>query len=122
MYNIVPYKLKVVNVEDGILNTPPPITQNRTSYPRWGGGYGDDSNMVPIYEENISDTIIAGNKYLSCNNILESIDSVLSSLHIGGSTYNIYSRKTETATNFTIQKNTESIESNKLLEVTSDEV
>ena len=78
--------------------------------------------MVPIYEENISDTIIAGNKYLSCNNILESIDSVLSSLHIGGSTYNIYSRKTETATNFTIQKNTESIESNKLLEVTSDEV
>ena len=72
-------------------------------------------------EGHMCDTIIAENKDLRRNKISESIDSVLSSLHIGGSKYRIYSSKTETATNITIHKMTEMIESNAILEVTDDE-
>ena len=62
--------------------------------------------------------IIAENTYLSSNNITEIRHSVLSSLHIGGAKYRIYSSKTETDTKITILKMTERIYSNTILEVT----
>ena len=71
-------------------------------------------------EGHMCDTIIAENKDLRRNKISESIDSVLSSLHIGGSKYRIYSSKTETATNISIYKMNERIESNTIFEVTYD--
>ena len=58
---------------------------------------GDESSMVFPYGYHLCDTIITGNTYLSDNNILERIDSVQYSLHIGlyiGDTqYRIYSIK-----------------------------
>ena len=39
--------------------------------------------MVLLYDNNLGNTIIAGNKYLGGNIILESRDLVLSYLHIG---------------------------------------
>ena len=52
---------------------------------------------------------------------METIFSVLSSIHIVGAKYSIYSRKTENSTNITIHNITERIESHKILEVTDDE-
>ena len=46
---------------------------------------------------------------------------VLSSLQIGGTKHRIYSSKTETDTNITINKMNESIDSNTVLDVTDDE-
>ena len=70
-------------------------------------------------------TIITGNTYIIINIILESRGLVISSLHIGlnngDAKYRIYSSKTENVTNITIHNITESIESNKMLEVTDDE-
>ena len=42
----------------------------------------DESSMVLLYDENLGETIIYGNTYLSGNIILESRDLVLSYLHI----------------------------------------
>ena len=62
-------------------------------------------------------TTLVVTTYFSSNKIMESIYYILSSLNIGGAKYRIYSIKTETATNITIRKITEIIESNKILEV-----
>ena len=43
---------------------------------------GDDSGMVLLYDENLGDTIIDGDKDISINIIMESRDLVLSYLHI----------------------------------------
>ena len=48
MYNIIPYKSKVINVESYILNFSP-IIQNRNAYPRKENDCGDDSSMVLLY-------------------------------------------------------------------------
>ena len=53
----------------------------------------------------------------SSNNIMESTYSILSSLHIGVVKYRIYSIKTETATNITIHKMTDIIESNAIWDI-----
>ena len=45
--------------------------------------YGDESSMVLLDDDNLGDTIIAGNTDISGNSILESRYLVLSSLHIG---------------------------------------
>ena len=63
-------------------------------------------------DDNFFDTIIANNIYLSSNNIPEIVYSILSYLHISGAKYRIYSIKKSTATNITIRKMTEMIESN----------
>ena len=44
---------------------------------------GDDSSMVPLDDEHLCDTIIAGNIDISSNYIMEIRDLVLSYLHIG---------------------------------------
>ena len=80
---MVPYNLKVMNVEDDMINLPP-IRQNRNAYPRGENNFGDDSSMVILDERNLCDTVIAENEYLVSNDITESRDSVLSYIHIGG--------------------------------------
>ena len=47
MYNMVPYKLKVVNVKYDILNFSP-IRKNRNSYPSEDNNCCDDSIMANI--------------------------------------------------------------------------
>ena len=69
---------------------------------------------------NLCDTTIADNTDLGRNNIPGIMDSVLSSLHIGDEKYRIYSNKTEAATNITIHKITERIDSNIIFEVAGD--
>ena len=58
---------------------------------------------------------------LSSKNVPESRDLVISYLHMSSEKCRIYSRKTETATNITIKKMTESLDYNTILEVTDDE-
>ena len=81
---------------------------------------GDCYSIVIPDDNNLRDTIIPENTYPSSNNILESRDLVLSSLHIYDVKYSIYSRKTEMATKIMFHKVTESIESMIILEVTDD--
>ena len=57
----------------------------------------------------------------SSKNVPESRDLVISYLHMSSEKCRIYSRKTETATNITIKKMTESLDYNTILEVTDDE-
>ena len=52
------------------------------------------SNIFLPDEGRLCDTIIADNTDLTSNNHIESIDSVLSSLHFSGAKYRIYSIKT----------------------------
>ena len=66
---------------------------------------------------NLCDTIVSENTDLRINNIPESIDSVIYSLHIGGTKYRIYSQKIETDTHITIHKMTERLDSNRFLKV-----
>ena len=80
--NILPYKSKVIHVEDYILNFDP-LIQNINYYPREENNCGDDSSMSLLNYYHFWDTIIAGNIYLSSNDILGIIDSALSSLHVG---------------------------------------
>ena len=107
MYNMISYKSKAMHVEDDIINLSP-IRQKINPYPRKENNCGDDSSMVLLYDGHLSDTIISGDTYLSGNGIVEIRDLVLSSLrsglHNGDAKYRIYSRKTETVTNITIQK------------------
>ena len=46
MYNMVPYKLKVIHAEDDILNFSP-IILNRNANPKFKN-FSDESSMVPI--------------------------------------------------------------------------
>ena len=101
--NIVPYKSKVIHVEYDIINFSP-LIQNIDYYPREDNKYGDDFRMFIIDDGHLCDIVIAENIYIRRNKITERRDSVLSSLHIGGVKYRIYSSKTETAKNITIQK------------------
>ena len=81
--------------------------------------------MVPLYDENLGDTIFAGNKYLSGNIIMKNRDLVLSYLHLGlhngDAKYRINSSKTETVTNITIHKINERIEYYRFMEITDYE-
>ena len=72
-------------------------------------------------EGHICDIVIADNRELRSNKTSERKGSVLSSLHIGDKKYRLYSSKTETAKNITIQKMNERIESNSIFEVIYDE-
>ena len=75
--------------------------------------------MVLIYYKHLGDTIIAGNKDLNRNIILESRDLVLYCIHIGlhmdDAKYRIEPIKTETITNTIFHKITERIESYTIL-------
>ena len=78
--------------------------------------------MVLLYENNLGDTIIAGNTDLGKNIILGIRGLVLCSLHIGlhtgGAKYRVLSNIAETVTNITVQNITKRIESYKIWEVT----
>ena len=81
MYNVIPYKLKVMHVKNDILKASS-IRKNRNVYPRTPPP-GDYSSMVLLHEKHLGDTTIAGNTDLNGNIITEIIDLVLSYLHIG---------------------------------------
>ena len=110
-----------MHVEDYIRNLSP-IRQNINSYPMENNNRGDDYSMSLIDDGHFCDTIINENKDLSTNDITESRYQFISSLHVGDAKYRIKSSKTEHATNITIHKMTEMIESNKTFEVTGDEL
>ena len=82
----------MINVEYDIINFSP-IGQNINSYPKEDNNSGDDSSMVLMCESHVCDTIITDNTDLGSNNIPESMDLVLSFLHISGAKYRMYSRK-----------------------------
>ena len=82
LYNMRPYKPKVMHVEDDILNVPL-IINNRNSNHRKYNNCGDGYSMILLYDDHLSDIIITGNTYLRINIILERRGLVLSSLHIG---------------------------------------
>ena len=92
MYNVVPYKPKVMHIDNDLLNLPP-IRNKRNFYPRKEKNCGDDFSTIIIDDDNLCDTIISRNTDLRRNNIPESIYLVLSSLHIGGAKYRVYLRK-----------------------------
>ena len=100
---MVAYKLKVMNDEEDKLHFSP-IRQNINDYPREENNCGDDSDIFIPYFRHVCDTVIADSIDLSSNKISESIDSVLSSLHVSGVKYSIYSSKKETPTNIIIHK------------------
>ena len=108
-----------MNVEDDTLKCLP-TRQNRNGYPRKDNNCGDNSSKFISDDGNLWDTFIPENKHLGSNIIPENRDSFLSYLHITGTKYRIYSSKTYTSTKVTIKKMTESIKSNKILEVTYD--
>ena len=60
------------------------MIQNDKAYPREENNLGNDSGMILLDDGNFCDTTIAENIDLSSNNIPEIIDSVISSLCIGG--------------------------------------
>ena len=82
MYNVIPYKSKLMHVEYGILKVSF-IKRNRNADPRKENRCGDDSSMVLLYSKNLGDTIIFGNTYINGNIILKIRDLVLSYTHIG---------------------------------------
>ena len=77
--------------------------------------------MVILDGGNLRDTVIDDNIYIRSHNIPESGYLILLSLHIGREKCRIYSIKTETDTNITIQRMNERIKSNSILEVVDDE-
>ena len=79
MYNMIPYKSKVMHVEDDIIILSP-IINNRNAYPRKENNCGDDYCMILIDDENLGRNIIDGNTDLSGNIILERGYLVLSYL------------------------------------------
>ena len=88
MFNMVPYKPKVMNVEYDILNLSP-IIQNINAYPKEDNNCSDELSMVLLYGGKLCDTIVYENTDLIRNNVLESIYLVLSRLHIGDAKYRI---------------------------------
>ena len=111
----------MTHVEDDTL-TFSPIRQNINSYAKEDKNWGDNSSTVLLDDGNLCDTVIADNTYISSNRIPEIQYLVLSFIPICGDKYSIYSRKTETATNIIILKNTESIEYTNILEVNCGKV
>ena len=107
---MVAYKLKVIHVEDYTINFSP-IRQNINGYTMKYNNCGDySSKFIPDYG-NLWDTVIHENTDISSNRIPEIRNSVLSYLHSAGTKHRIYSSKTYTTKNVTIQKITESIKS-----------
>ena len=82
MYNMIPYKSKVIHFENGILNIST-IRKRRNDYPRKEYNSGDESIMVLLYDDNLGNNIISGNTDISRNIIMESIYVVLYYIHIG---------------------------------------
>ena len=80
--------LKVVHVEDKILNLYP-IIQNRNDHPSEKNNCGEEYIIVLLDGKNLCETIIYKITYIRRNNITESRDLVLSYLHIGGTKYSI---------------------------------
>ena len=119
VYIMVAQKSNVVPVEDDALNLSP-IRQNSNSYPSKDNTFVDYFSTFIPYGCHLWDTVIPENIDLSSNKIPEIRSSVLSSIHITGTKYRIYSSKSETATIITIHKMNEIIESNTTLEVTHD--
>ena len=78
MCSTIPYKSNVMHFEGDIQNVSP-IRQNRNAYPRKENNCGDVSSMVLLNSENLGNTIISVNIYLSRNNIPEMVHSILSS-------------------------------------------
>ena len=68
MYDMVPYKLMVIHVEDDIINFSL-IRQNSNSYPKEEKNCGDDSSVILLYDEHLCNTIIDRNTDLIGNNI-----------------------------------------------------
>ena len=68
MYNMIPYKSKMVHAEEYIINFSPII--HKKSHPRKENNYGDDSIMFILDDKHLGDIIIAGNTYLRGNRIL----------------------------------------------------
>ena len=113
---MVPYKSKLMHVEDDILNFSS-IRQNRNYYPREDNNCGEDSSMtVLIDDDHLCEAIIDGTKDIRVHKILESRDSVLSSVQIGDAKCRVYSRKIETYTIITIKikEKSEKIKSNTI--------
>ena len=75
--------------------------------------------VFPDYRR-LCDTVISESTDFSSNNIPESRYSVPSSLHICGTKYRIRSFKTDNPINMIIQKTTENIKPDTILEVTGD--
>ena len=69
--------------EDDTLNFYP-MRRNGKVYPSEENNLGDNSSIFLPDEVNLCDTIIAENTDLRIDNIPESIDSVIYSLHISG--------------------------------------
>ena len=81
--------------------------------------------MILLDDKDFGGTIIARNVDIRGNILTEIRELVLPSqqidTHVGDKKIRIYSRKTEMATNITINKMTENIESNTILEFTDAE-
>ena len=81
--------------------------------------------MILLDDKDFGGTIIARNVDIRGNILTEIRELVLPSqqidTHVGDKKIRIYSRKTEMATNITINKMSENIESNTILEFTDAE-
>ena len=81
--------------------------------------------MILLDDKDFGGTIIARNVDIRGNILTEIRELVLPSqqidTHVGDKKIRIYSRKTEMATNITINRMTENIESNTILEFTDAE-
>ena len=71
MYNMIPYKSRVMHVEDDTLMLYP-IIYIINAYPRLYNKCGDDSSMVILDDEHLCDTITVGNTYIRSINVPES--------------------------------------------------
>ena len=87
-----PYRLKVMHVEDDIINFST-IIQYRNYYPWEDNNGSDEYSMVILNDGILCDTVISDNIYIISNNIPKIINSDLSSLQTGCAKYRIYSIK-----------------------------
>ena len=69
------------------------IRKNRNGHPREENNCGDDYILFLTYDSHVCDTAFAEKTYIISNNIPVITYSVLSSTHIRGAKYMIYSIK-----------------------------
>ena len=69
MYNMIPYKSKVIQVEYGILYFSP-IRKNRNAYPSKENNCGDEYILFLVYDKHLGNTTIVENIDLGVNIIL----------------------------------------------------
>ena len=119
VYKMLAYTSKVMHVDDDTLNFFSIIWNNHV-YPSVENSCGDGSCTVLPEGGCLCDTVVSEDSVFSSINMPTSIDSVLSSLHIGGTKYGIYSSETDTVTSITIHKMNGRIDSNTIFEVTDD--